>query len=185
MLKCNLAVLLAERNLKITKVSNDTGISRTTLTSLANNYSQGIQFDTLDTLCSYLRVKPFQFFSFLPYNINVKAELSSDKANTFDIEFVVSSIRSNSYDIAYLVADVRLHKPELMSIGTKIKMIDIFVGLPDDERQSAMLIEYLKDLEPLFKQDIEEKICEDIYNHYFNEGYEEGFCNFSWSKELE
>lgn len=51
MIKCNLAVLLAERGLKLTTVSNDTGISRTTLTALANNKNSGIQFDTLNTLC--------------------------------------------------------------------------------------------------------------------------------------
>ena len=58
MVRCNFSVLLAERNLKITTVCNDTGISRTTLTYLANNYSKGIQYDTLNTLCSYLKVSP-------------------------------------------------------------------------------------------------------------------------------
>ena len=46
MIACNLSVLLAERNLKISQVSKATGISRTTLTSLALNNAKGIQFDT-------------------------------------------------------------------------------------------------------------------------------------------
>lgn len=69
MIRCNLSLLLAERNLKITKVAADTGISRTTLTSLANNYGQGIQFVTLNTLCKYLSVTPEQFFSYVPFDI--------------------------------------------------------------------------------------------------------------------
>lgn len=70
MIKCNLPVLLAERGLKITKLSNDTGISRTTLTSLSNNYSQGIQFDTLNKICNYLKITPGELFLYVPFEIN-------------------------------------------------------------------------------------------------------------------
>ncbi|MDO5398572.1 MAG: helix-turn-helix transcriptional regulator [bacterium] len=60
MIISNLAVLLAERGLKITKVSRDTKISRTTLTALCSGGEKvkGVQFDTLNTLCSYLNVQP-------------------------------------------------------------------------------------------------------------------------------
>lgn len=58
MIKINLAVLLAERGVKITEVAKQTGISRTTLTALYYNHSKGIQWDTLDVLCQYLKVKP-------------------------------------------------------------------------------------------------------------------------------
>jgi len=71
MVRCNLSVLLAEQNLKITKVSNDTGISRTTLTALCNNYSQGIQFDTLNTLCMYLNVSSEQLISHVPVDLKI------------------------------------------------------------------------------------------------------------------
>lgn len=63
LIKCNLAVLLAERNLKISELSKRTGISRTTLTSLAQNQSKGIQFDTFDTLCNYLKISPNDLFT--------------------------------------------------------------------------------------------------------------------------
>ncbi|MDU7066726.1 MAG: helix-turn-helix transcriptional regulator [Clostridium perfringens] len=71
MIRCNLSILLAERNLKITQVSKDTGISRTTLTSLSNNYSQGIQFDTINTLCNYLKVTPEQLITYVPIDIKI------------------------------------------------------------------------------------------------------------------
>lgn len=67
MIESNLSVLLAERGLKITTVSKDTGISRTTLTALCNDYSGGIKFDTLDTLCEYLDIEPKDFFNYTPY----------------------------------------------------------------------------------------------------------------------
>jgi len=63
MIRCNLAVLLAERHVKISSVSADTGISRTTLTSLYKNASKGVQLSTVDTLCRYLNVEVGDLFT--------------------------------------------------------------------------------------------------------------------------
>ncbi|CUB59039.1 hypothetical protein BN2127_JRS10_04747 [Bacillus subtilis] len=57
MIRSNLGELLEKDNLSINKVSTDTGISRQTITSLVNNESKGIQFNTLETLMAYLGVK--------------------------------------------------------------------------------------------------------------------------------
>lgn len=46
--------LLGERLLKISKVAEDTGISRTTLTNLYYRRSTAISFEVLDKLCKYL-----------------------------------------------------------------------------------------------------------------------------------
>ncbi len=53
-IKCNLRQFLWERELTITKVAKETGISRATLTSLKRNHAKGIQFQTLCTLLQYL-----------------------------------------------------------------------------------------------------------------------------------
>lgn len=87
MIDCNLAVLLAERNLKITQVSKDTGISRTTLTSLSSDFSGGIKFDTLNTLCNYLRVTPDRFFSYIPYDYSVNC--SYIDGNMYSVDFTI------------------------------------------------------------------------------------------------
>ncbi len=70
MIHCNLTTLLAQRNLKISKVFQDTGISRTTLTALAYNHAQGIQFDTLNTLCTYLKVSPADLILHVPVDVS-------------------------------------------------------------------------------------------------------------------
>lgn len=49
----NLAVILAKKLLKIKTVSKETGISRTTLTSLYYQRSSRISFDVLNRLCQY------------------------------------------------------------------------------------------------------------------------------------
>lgn len=66
MVKCNLRVLMIERYLKISQVAEDTGISRTTLTSLWYNRAKGIQFTTLETLCKYFEIAPDSLISIVP-----------------------------------------------------------------------------------------------------------------------
>lgn len=74
----NLGVLLAERNIKISKVSQDTGISRTTLTQLASHYNQGIQFETLNKLCTYLHVAPADILLYTPIDFTLTCTASLD-----------------------------------------------------------------------------------------------------------
>ena len=49
-----LSVLLGERKMKISKVANETGISRTTLTRLYYDQSRAVSFAVLGLLCNYL-----------------------------------------------------------------------------------------------------------------------------------
>lgn len=63
MIKCNLAVLMAERGLNIQDVSNATKLSRTTISALVNENGKGIQFDTMNDLCELLKVTPGQLFT--------------------------------------------------------------------------------------------------------------------------
>ena len=71
-IKSNLKVLLAKNDIKLSKVSVDTGISRTTLTALSEGHSKGVQFDTLNTLCNYFNISPSDFFSYFPLDIEIK-----------------------------------------------------------------------------------------------------------------
>ncbi|MEK5142596.1 helix-turn-helix domain-containing protein [Paenibacillus sp. FSL M7-0134] len=50
----NLAILMAKsRRLNVGKISQDTGISRTTLTAMKYDKTKGINYDTLEILCDY------------------------------------------------------------------------------------------------------------------------------------
>ena len=74
MLIPNLSVLLAERRLTISKAAQDTGISRTTLTALTSRSARGIQFDTLNRLCQYLKVTPDALFIYRPFDLALSVE---------------------------------------------------------------------------------------------------------------
>lgn len=66
MLENRLWILMAERQTKISSISDDTGISRTTLTNLKYHRASRIDFKTLDILCQYLRITPGDFFEYKP-----------------------------------------------------------------------------------------------------------------------
>lgn len=72
MIKTNLAVLMAQRGLKIADVHQATGISKTTLMALAENDGKGVQFDTVDKLCIFLGIPISDFFIYVPYIFNFK-----------------------------------------------------------------------------------------------------------------
>lgn len=55
--------LLAERNLKITQVCKDTGLSRPTLNAIKYGRSKGIQLETIDVLCNYFLITPGELFA--------------------------------------------------------------------------------------------------------------------------
>lgn len=50
-MKSELLVIMAKRRKKISQLSKETGISRTTLTSLCYDKAKGVTFDVLDKLC--------------------------------------------------------------------------------------------------------------------------------------
>ncbi|MHA0855889.1 helix-turn-helix domain-containing protein [Paenibacillus sp. CMAA1364] len=71
MIKCNLAVLMAERKLSIQDVADNTGLSRTTISALVNENGKGVQFETMDTLCELLKVTPGELFSYVLIKVDI------------------------------------------------------------------------------------------------------------------
>ena len=61
--RIKLRELLAERNVTITQVHNDTGLSRPTLNSIFNDRNKGIQLETINILCNYLKITPGELFT--------------------------------------------------------------------------------------------------------------------------
>lgn len=175
MLKTNLAVLLAERDLRITKVAEDTGISRTTLTSLASNSSQGIQFDTLNRLCIYLQVTPERFFSFIPYEVNLHLEKSNSDKDTFWGYFTIKEknkeincfslirvniIVDNSFSgVAIYGIDIHVEPPPQ---DMYIELKDMYVG----GKENKLLTKYLSDIPITFKREVDRMVIDKVLMYY-------------------
>ena len=146
MLLCNLAVLLAERKMRISTVSKETGISRTTLTSLANNHSQGIQLDTLNKLCMYLQCPPEKFFVYLPYDYAVGLSKQSD--GVYTLEFTLSF--KGKYTKVSMIAYVDFDEAGGMDIELAL--------FGDDPGEDKFIKSYIGGLPVVFKKDLENMI---------------------------
>jgi len=66
----NLSKIIGSKKLKITTISNKTGITRPTLTSLYYDNSKGITLDVLNKLCEALSVSPSDIFTYYPVDID-------------------------------------------------------------------------------------------------------------------
>lgn len=75
----NLRVKMAESGYTIKDVHNKTKLSRTTISNLYNDYSDGIKFDTLAKLCELFNCTPNDLI--LITDINIK-EINYNKINT-------------------------------------------------------------------------------------------------------
>ncbi len=196
MLKCNLAILLAERKLRISKVNEDTGISRTTLTSLSNNYSQGIQLDTLNKLCLYLQVSPDRLFAYIPFDYQVSVSREGDA--TFSVSIIFSSKggekRADLYAQAFADYDMELADEDdpggspLIKMLTDVQIVLDFYppdGDPSVEEKNQLLIRYLSTMPAIFKADIESvitsAICDDLGG---DTDAPELSCVLEWPTEL-
>ncbi len=71
MILSNLPIILAERKLKITDVYKATGIARSTLTSLYYGKGEGVKFETLDVLCTFLKVSPGELLLHYPITLTI------------------------------------------------------------------------------------------------------------------
>lgn len=90
MIKNNLAVILAERGLKMIDVINGTGINKNTISSLVNNRASGIQYDTLDKLCDYLNITPGELLTRHIFEIDILTVDESENGIHFDIKLKIN-----------------------------------------------------------------------------------------------
>lgn len=135
MIKNNFNTLMAERLLKITRVSNDTGISRTTLTALSQEMNKGVQLDTLNTLCNYFNITPGEFFDYIPYEFTIRIIDSENEENdVFNNDILSFNIKNYELFINVLntkgsvihtfsLYSVLAHKPVELSSTNKENLV--------------------------------------------------------------
>jgi len=168
MIRCNLAILLAERRLRITTVAADTGISRTTLTALAGNTSQGIQLGTLNKLCLYLKVTPNHLFSVVPFDVRFIPEDIEDGRFYIEVRFTdgESASRASLFANTEIFADTFVDEITEATFE-RITDIEIDIQIPDPseeginefcisaEQDNIVLMKHFCGLPISFRPDIE------------------------------
>lgn len=171
MLRNNLSVLLAERQLRISEVAKNTGISRTTLTALSANSSKMIQFETINEICQYLKVSPSDLFEYVPFDFKYSFEMNDyvtpkhpeketpKRKVTFFIEIFESGkqIRSILFD-GFL--EMTYSSDSLLETSVVI--------CPQDIKNKKILKAYTDELSTAFLTDIKSSISKKINDQVFD-----------------
>lgn len=171
MVICNLDALLRERHLKISKVSADTRISRTTLTALCNNAGKGIQFDTANTLCIYLGIGMEQLFTTLPYEITV--EDSTVIFDDFPYDAWESKVQLKYFDrkrteFPIIIAHIETYSIDINQYGDSEDHYEITVRLPENneggecsnsEEENNLLKKVFQSMPPIAVQIVKDRIA--------------------------
>lgn len=126
MIKNNFNELMAQKKLKITRVSNDTGISRPTLTSLTRGESKGIQYDTLNTLCNYFNITPCEFFDYIPYEFTIKI-IDTDNEVIKDLNYNENNLNIREYELFINVLNTKGMIVKTYSLNCLLAFSKIFI----------------------------------------------------------
>ncbi|KRL05851.1 helix-turn-helix domain-containing protein [Liquorilactobacillus oeni] len=194
MIRNRLKELLAERNLRISRVAADIpNLSRNTITTTSQNEGKMLQLETINTLCQYLNIEPNDFFEYLPFD--VEAVVSTDHETVFD---GLKDYNKNAYSVSakiypfdfdlYLFKKrinessgsikktfdlvVRLdHEVELSSKHPNIIKFEVLLGHADDkksyEKQKDEFYDFWnKQLTPGFQQFVKKEIMEQCHDTF-------------------
>lgn len=151
MLIPNLPALLAERRLTLSRVSADTGLSRTTLTALTNGSAKGVQFETLNALCQYLNAAPGDLFLYRPFDLTAAATGESGRSQvTFTLR------RTGRRDERHVLdCDAqRLRAGDSSSIDS----LRVRLAAPADDPDAPAFVELLRALPAAALTDLELQI---------------------------
>lgn len=199
MIKNNFNELMAQKKLKITRVSNDTGISRPTLTSLTRGESKGIQYDTLNTLCNYFNITPCEFFDYIPYEFTIKIIDTDNKAikdfnyneknlNIKEYELFINVLNTKgiivkTYSLNCFLALAKISIPTI--INKELTLSDLgeerYIGdfiINNDTEDEETFLNFLKDnFTTQWRYSILEFIDNSIYKYGNEAFYEFGITN--------
>lgn len=74
MLRSRLASLMADNDIRQDELHNATGISKATLSNIANNKTTAPQYGTIETLAMFFNVSPDKLFEYSPYRYEITLE---------------------------------------------------------------------------------------------------------------
>lgn len=157
MIKSNLAVLMAERGLKIADVYKETGISKTTLMALSDNKSQGVQFETIDKLCNFFGVTPDSFFVFSKYMLNYDTVYNKSWNSDVLVVSAISENRKQIFEYSCLIFSDR-SEDMVSNVFSGADDLDYYVTIGRNETDSLGKI--YNGLPPMLKKDIDNKFYE-------------------------
>ncbi|HJF46658.1 MAG TPA: helix-turn-helix transcriptional regulator, partial [Limosilactobacillus oris] len=153
-----LKILLAERDLSIKEVVEDTGISRSALSNMVNNPSANIATKNIDTLCNFLEINPSDFWEYSPWIFRYFTRPGND------VEDDGLAINSTvALEIQAINGKIKEHL-NFVFLFYRNDNIDIFDGTAYSMRvlydSKGDFEEIFNSLSPVFRHSIQSKIVE-------------------------
>ncbi|CAJ1185226.1 helix-turn-helix domain-containing protein [Companilactobacillus paralimentarius] len=164
MLANKLNVLLAERQLSIKEVVEDTGLSRNSISNISNNVGANISTDTIDILCNYLGITPSDFFEYAPLRINVES-----LTNKKEPQIIVKTLQHRkefSYFYNIVFKDSDFDEEQAVRNKEHDLYLDIYTDFSGDD-----FLEIYQNLPAGFQTDITKKFIttiEELLNSDFS-----------------
>lgn len=155
MIRNRLNILLAERNLTIKDVNENTGLSRTTISNMINGISDGLQMKTLDILCNYLEVTPSDFFDYAPFIYKFYSKQNEDYE-------VVIEIKSGDSLLTYWYSTSYDSKEAYLENESRIEKYDLYITIYSDYTKDPFLDNIYNKLSVTLKNDFKTDFCEFI-----------------------
>lgn len=170
MIRNRLAELLFERDIKIVRMSKEIGISRNTITNTASNNSEMLQMNTINKICSYLKITPCEFFDYIPLDIEFSffENQSIDIVAGWNLSLIECQINLDIDLLLDIESEGKNYK-----IDTKlIPSTNIILNMTPTENNIALTIDsdekQLNTLKEIFK-DIPKEFKKVIYNNLISE----------------
>ncbi|AZS14565.1 helix-turn-helix domain-containing protein [Paenibacillus lutimineralis] len=157
MIKCNLAVLLAERGMNISELSERTGLSRNTLSALQNNTGKGIQFDTMDSICKFLDITHCELFTYADVGFNGIFTHPNKKQIHYDSHGLLNIVKySGFYEVEIFYNETVIKMQGLLNTDTYPRFTHVVFSVKDKAR--------LEKIPLIFRQEIFNDIIDIAFN---------------------
>ena len=120
---------------------------------LLNNRSQGIQFETLDTLCMYLNVSIEQLLVFIPYNFEFHAEhWNPTHKDDVNIKIIVTEQKKKhiaTFESRVWISYSSINRDKVDDITVDIPLPE---GFEDEEKsEEVFMIKLIRGLPAIFR----------------------------------
>lgn len=137
---------LLARRITISELSRGTGISRPTLTALANNTTTGIQYDTLNKICSYLEIDPSLLLIFIPFELSItlNKDLTQFTIKITDTDVIQNIKNTDEILNIELTADIEKLEGETTQKDAKPLYL-VTLNAESSIKYQRVLDEYLED----------------------------------------
>ncbi|MGX7232185.1 helix-turn-helix domain-containing protein [Enterococcus italicus] len=179
MIRNNLAILMSERGIRNSYLSAKTGISKNTISATSSNDGKMIQLETINKICQVLQVEPGQFFSYLPFDLEIKVfcdNLIYDEENVGvdEIGLPVKQPVINELFLDVYVSKVYLNGSKDFSLsGSLVSPVNLYGSVPPiihiggSDNDSLEFSKLWASIPKPFQSDIEKvlksKIFDEIY----------------------